>query len=75
MTIEEFNKIPFQFISHLAMEDEHTTTYASKDRRFWICQHVNYKDGEPKGRSYTHYRIDGNVYKTKKKLIEAIKNL
>lgn len=75
MTIEEFNKIPFQFVSHLAMEDEHTTTYASDDRRFWICVHVPYKDGEPKSRSYRHWRIDRKVIKTEKKLIEAIKNL
>lgn len=75
MTIEEFDNIRFRFICHHAMEDEHTTTYANDDRRFLICVHVPYKDGEPKGKSYRHWQIDGKVIKTEKKLIEAIKDI
>lgn len=34
----------------------------------------NVKEGEF-GRSYRHFRYDGKVYKSKKKLLEAIKEL
>lgn len=74
MTIEELNKTPFRFHSHMAMEDEHTTTYFSSDGRIGFCDHVPCKDGEPHGRSYRHYMIDGKVYKSKKNFIEALKS-
>ena len=75
MTIEEFKKIPVRETCHLAMEHEYTTTYASEDGRIGVCVHVPRDpiSGEPKGRSYRHYMIDGKVIKSKKKLIEAIK--
>ncbi len=72
MTYEELKKVPFHFVSHLSMEDEHCTTYASEDGRIGFCNHVPYKNGEPKGRSYRHYMIDGKVYKTKEKFVEAL---
>lgn len=74
MTIEELEKIPFYFVSHLSMEDEHCTTYISEDKRFGFCDHVPYKDGEPNRRrkSYRHYMINGKVYKTKEKFLEAL---
>lgn len=74
MTIEELEKTPFYFVSHLNMEDEHCTTYISKDKRFGFCDHVPYKDGEPNRRrkSYRHYMINGKVYKSKEKFLEAL---
>lgn len=72
MTYEELKTIPFRFVSHLSMEDEHCTAYESEDGRLGFCCHVPYKNGKPKGRSYTHYRIDNKVYKTKEKFIEAL---
>ena len=74
MTIEELNKIPFHFVSHMSMEDEHITTYASEDDQLGWCDHVPYKNGRPFGRVYSHYRIGLKVYKTKAKFLEAIKD-
>ena len=75
MTTEELQKVPFHFVSHMSMEDEHVTTYASDDNKIGFCDHVPFKNGEPHGRSYRHYWLNGKVYKTKKKFIEAIKEL
>ena len=33
-----------------------------------------FKNGEPHGRSYRHYWLNGKVYKSKKKFLEAIKD-
>ncbi len=74
MTYEELKKVPFHFVSHLSMEDEHCTVYASEDKRISFCDHVPFKNGEPHGRSYRHYMIDGKVYKTKAKFIEALES-
>lgn len=72
MTLEELKKIPLHFECHLSMEEEHCTTYASEDGRIKICDHVPYKDGEPKGKSYRHYKLDGKVYKSWEKFVEAL---
>lgn len=74
MTLEEFTKIPFHFECHLSMEYEHCTTYASDDGRIKICDHVHYKNGEPKGRTYRHWMLDGKVFKKWEKFIEALKD-
>ena len=74
MTIEELEKVPFKFRSHMSMEDEHITTYLSEDGKIGFCNHVPFKDGEPHGRSYRHYFLNGKVYKSKKKFLEAIKD-
>ena len=74
MTIEELDKVRFRCYSHLNMEHEHCTTYFSEDHRIGFCDHVPFKDGEPHGRSYRHYWLDGKVYKTKQKFIEALKD-
>lgn len=73
MTIEELRKIPFHFVCHMSLEDEHTTTYASEDNRLGWCDHVPFKNGQPRGRAYRHYRIGSDIYKTKAKFLEAIK--
>jgi hypothetical protein len=75
MTYEELKKVPFRFVSHLSMEDEHCTVYESKDKRISFCNHVHFKNGEPTGRTYRHYMIDGKVYKTKEKFIEALEKI
>ena len=58
----------------MSMEDEHITTYLSEDGKIGFCNHVPFKDGEPHGRSYRHYFLNGKVYKSKKKFLEAIKD-
>ena len=75
MTDEEIKAIKFKWQSHMSMEDEHTTCYISECGRFGICHHVPYKNGYPRGRSFTHYRIGDKVYKSKQKFIEALKEL
>ena len=74
MTIEELEKVPFHFVSHLSMEDMHCTTYISDDKRFGFCDDVPFKDGEPNRRkkTYRHYMINGKWYKTKEKFLEAL---
>lgn len=74
MTKEDLSKIPFHLVGHISMEHEHCTSYASEDGRIGFCDHVPYIDGVPKGRVYRHYRIDGRVYKTREKFIEALKD-
>ena len=74
MTVEELKKIPFKFHAHMSLEDEHTTTYFSEDGKLGFCDHVPFKNGEPHGRVYRHYMIDGKVYKTKEKFLEALKD-
>ena len=74
MTPEEFEKVKFHFVAHMSMEDEHTTTYVSEDNRLGWCDHTIYRDGQPY-RSYRHWRIGENIYKTKKKFLEALKHI
>ena len=74
MTIEELKKVKFHFVAHMSMEDCHTKTYESEDGKLGWCDHVPFKNGEPKGRAYRHYRIGLKIYKTKAKFLEAIKD-
>ena len=72
MTAEELKNVPFHFVSHMSMEHEHTTTYFSEDNKIGFCNHVPYKNGQPHGRRYRHYWLNGKVYKSEKKFIEAL---
>ena len=72
MTEEELKLIPFYMKSHLAMEDEHCSTYFTDDGRIGFCDHVPKKGFQFK-RGYRHWMLDGKVYKTKEKFIEALK--
>ena len=77
MTVEELEKVKFKFHSHMSMEDEHTTTYFSEDGKIGFCDHVPRDEfGMVKkgGRAVRHFMIDGKVYKSKKKFLEAIKD-
>jgi hypothetical protein len=77
MTEEELKKVPFHKTWHVAMEGEYITTYMSKDERMIICDHVPRDEcGMVKkgGRSVRHFMIDGKVYKSKKKFLEALKD-
>lgn len=74
MTQKELNKIPFRFIGSLALEYEHCLSYISVDGRIGFCDHTKRNEDGTFGRSYRHYQIDGNIYKTKKKFLEALKD-
>lgn len=72
MTEEELNKVPFKMVTHLAMEDCHCSTYISKDGRIGFCDHVPKKTNGDFSKGYRHWQIDGKVYKTKEKFLEAL---
>lgn len=72
MTKEELQKIPFHFVCSAAWEDEHTLTYESEDGRLGYCDHTpRRKDGQF-GRTRRHWHIEGKVYKTEEKFLEAL---
>ena len=77
MTRTEVNSIPFKFASHLSMEHEHCTTYTAQHggHSFGMCKHVPYRDGEPRGRAYVHFMVDGKVFKTKEKFYQFCETL
>ena len=75
MTFEKLKKIPFRFVSHLSMEDEHATIYISEDGRIGFCDHVKYKNGQPTKRARRHWQIDGKVYKTTPKIHRGTQRL
>jgi len=78
MTQEEFESIPFSFAGHVSMENEHCLTKIAdyKGHIFRICTHTPMRDGEPHGRTYTHFMIDnGRVFRSKEKFLEALKDL
>jgi hypothetical protein len=74
MTIDELKDIPFHFVAHMAMEHEHTMSYETEDGRLGFCDHTPKRKNGDFGRTYRHYRIEGKVYKTKEKFLEALKD-
>lgn len=72
MTQEELSKIPFHFVGSLALENEHCLTYSSEDGRLGFCEHTKRRKNGDFGRTYRHYRIDGKIYRTKEKFLEAL---
>lgn len=74
MTEEELAKVPFQMVCHMAMENEHTCTYSSKDGRLGFCDHTPKRSEFTYGKSTRHWRIDNKVYKSKEKFLEALKD-
>lgn len=79
MTEEELKKVKFRETQHLVLEDEYATAYISEDGRLGFCDHVprDTKTGmvKKRGRAYRHYRIDGNIYKTRENFIEALREI
>ena len=73
MTYEEVKKIPFHFVSHLSMENEHTATYADDSGRLGFCD-ITKKKGFKFGKSRRVFRIDGTWYETKEEFIEGLKS-
>lgn len=75
MTKKEFEQLPFRMACHINRTTEHSCTYINDKYGIHIISRTPYKNGEPSGRTIKHYRFDGNVYQTKIKLLEAIKNI
>lgn len=74
MTEEEFGKLSFHLVAHMSLEYVHTSTYADDSERLGYCIHTRKKKNGDFGTSYTHYRIDEQVYKQKDKFLEALKD-
>jgi hypothetical protein len=77
MNEEELKKVRFN-AWHISTKSEGITSYISTDGRLGIIDSVPLdQDGyvKKKGRAIRHYRIDGKVYKSKKKFLEALKDL
>lgn len=72
MTEAELKKVKFRMVAHLAMENEHCCTYTSEDGRLGFCDHTTKTSEFKYGRTYRHWRIDGKIYKTEKKFLEAL---
>lgn len=75
MTEEELRKIEFRWVSHIALEDRHVTTYENKKYGFTMLQIVTKKSELKWGRALTHYIFKGQIYKSQKKFLEAIKHV
>lgn len=80
MTWKEFVCLDWQFSGHLAMADEHciTRTAEANGHSFAVCSHTptaGYKDEHPYAHQYEHYKVDGVVYKSRKKLEEALSKI
>ena len=76
MTKEELESLSFHMVSHLAMENEHCSTYKSEDGRIAFCDHVPFKDGRPnrKRKAYRNYMVDGEVFDDYNEFLEALKS-
>lgn len=70
MTKEEIDRIPLKFSEHLAMAEEHISTYvADGDYPFELRTFIHTPaDGKP----YCHYELNGKVYKSMSALYKAM---
>ena len=75
MTEDEFYKLPWRKRRHINMANECASTWQTDDGRFAICDHTVKKGEFEYGRTYRHYMIDGKVYKSRKKFLEALNDV
>lgn len=75
MTQEELKQVPFRFVSHLSMEDEHVTTYISENKRIGFSDHVKFKNGHPTKKGYRVWMLDGITYEDDAEFLEALKDV
>ena len=76
MTEEELKKVRFN-AWHISTESDDITSYISTDGRLGFIDSMPLdQDGyvKKKGRAIRRYRIDGKMYKSKKKFLEALKD-
>lgn len=75
MTVQEFDKLEWQFISHFDTVTHHSTVDQCKTIPTLLrFAKVKYKNGKPSNRGgYTHYMLDDIVFKSKQKLLEVMK--
>ena len=76
MTEQEFDKLEWQFNSHINAESHYYSTDKCKTiPNLYRCVKVSHKDGVPTNKGvYTHYMLNDKIYKSKQKLLEVINN-
>ena len=78
MTEEDLRKMKFRECSHTTYDDEYHTIYEFVSEPFDNRLFVNFikkrdkNTGDAIGKGRIHYSLDGKVYKTKEKFLEAI---
>jgi len=72
MTLEEFKSLPFTFVSHISMEDEHVSIYENKLYGITAGVSVPYMHGSPHAKSRTVYVWNGEKYRSANDLLSAI---
>ena len=75
MTQQEFEKIPFHFVSHIALITEHICYYVSEDGNiaFRVITPI-LKNGD-NGKPRRYWRIGTKWYKSTQKFLEALEKL
>ena len=80
MTWKDFVCLDWHFMSHIALADKHQTVRVAgaNGHSFAVCSHCpteEYKELHPYAHQYEHYKVDGVVYKSRKKLEEALEKI
>ena len=76
MTLEELNKVPFKWCSHISLSYEHVSSYVNEQYGFRMMTITPcYDNGMRFGRTRKHFYYDGKWYKSMKKFLEAIKDV
>ena len=75
MTIEEFDKIPFRFVSHISMKKQHITNYVSDGGQFAFHVITPVRKNGDFGTPRKYYRIGNKWYKSRKKFLEALEKV
>jgi len=72
MTIKELKQVPFHFVSHLSMRNEHVATYADDSGRLGFCDITKKKNDFEFGKTKREYRIDSKWYTKKEDFLKAL---
>ena len=80
MTWKDFVCLDWRATGHMSLSYEHTITREAEanGHTFGMCDHTpteDYKIEHPHARCYTHWRIDGIVYKQKRQFLKALSKI
>ena len=75
MTQEQFKKIPFHFVSHIALTTEHINNYVSDDGNIAVLVITPILKYGYFGTPRKYYRIGDKWYKSRKKFLEALEKV
>lgn len=75
MTKEEFNKLPFAFVSHWSLSDCHIATYKNKQYGIALQRSAKKKGFLDFGRTTEQFGYKGKWYSKKKFINEIIKDI